>query len=103
MCDYTAQKVISKVDVGLKLYFEVWDAAIFHGSGNVGYTSVVNDHTQNFSYLADQSRLTEMVEESRRGIAEFLKVQPEKVRLITREEFEAKTEDDEDAEGIEVP
>lgn len=36
-----------------------------------------------------------MVEESRRGIAEFLKVPPEKVRLITREEFEAVTEDDE--------
>lgn len=95
MCDYAAQEIISKIDVGLKLYFEVWDAAIFHGPGNVGYTSIVNDHIRDFSYLADQSRLTAMVEESRRGIAEFLKVPPEKVLLITREEFEAETEEDE--------
>lgn len=95
MCDRTTREIINKIDVGLKLYFEVWDAAIFHGPGNVGYTSIVNDHIRDFSYLADQSRLTAMVEESRRGIAEFLKVPPEKVHLISREEFEAKTEDDE--------
>ena len=94
MCDRTTQEIISNIDVRLTLYFEVWDAAIFHSPGNIGYTSVVNDHIRDFSYLADQSRLTEMVEESRRGIAEFLKVPPEKVRLITREEFEAVTEDD---------
>lgn len=73
------------------LYFEVKDAEIYGGVGSVGYTAI------NLGGIKDVTQITdEYVEAQTQGTADFLHVPRSAVRLISKEEYDRETEDEEE-------
>ena len=77
--------------VTLGVYFEIKDSAMYGGEGSIGYVNTNVD--LKISSLASGNVL-EHVEGQRKGIAEMLKVDVEKVRVIPRTEYVENTEED---------
>lgn len=79
------------VYMSVELHFEVKDAEIYGGVGSVGYTAI------NLVGIKDVTQITdEYVEAQTQGIADFLHVPRSAVRLISKEEYDRETEDEEE-------
>lgn len=78
-----------KVYITISLYFEISDSEFFGGIGSAGY---VESKVQCISRTANIS--DDYVTEQLRGIANLVNVPVEKVRLISKEEYDEGTEDD---------
>lgn len=78
------------INVTISLYFEVKDAEIFGGAGEVGYSEI------NMDLAAEDLpsvKLQIFAEENIANFAEMFKVPKENVRIISRTEYKANTEE----------
>lgn len=81
---------MKKIDVTISLYFEIKDAGIFGGVGEIGYTETKLDlEIEDLSNF----KLQTYAEKNLSNYAEILKVPKENVRIISRTEYEANTEE----------
>lgn len=79
-----------KIDVTLSLFFEIKDAEIFGGVGEVGYVEEKLDlKTDNLANI----KLRKFMQRTISHLAKMLKVPEENVRAISRTEYEENTED----------
>lgn len=81
---------MEKVNVTLVLYFEIRDAEIYGGVGEIGYAKQMLDFETD--YLKDV-KLSEAAEMSIQGFAELCKVPVENVKIISRQEYEDNVEE----------
>lgn len=70
-------------------YFEVKDAEIYGGEGTVGYAATIVDISLSGLQKAD---FTKYAESQKEGMAQFCHVPVEKVRVISRDEYEENTD-----------
>lgn len=81
---------MKEINVTISLYFEVKDAEIFGGIGEVGYSEINMDlAVEDLS----SAKLQVFAEENIANFAEMLKVPKENVRIISRTEYKANTEE----------
>ncbi len=81
---------MKEINATISLYFEVKDAEIFGGAGEVGYSEINMDLA-----MEDLSsvKLQVFAEENIANFAEMFKIPKENVRIISRTEYEANTEE----------
>ena len=79
--------------VTLRVYFEVKDAHLYGGDGSIGYCNINADLKISSLLKAD---VCNYVETQRKGVADMCRVDVEKVRVISRTEYEENTEGEED-------
>lgn len=81
----------NKIDVTISLFFEIKDSQLFGGVGEVGYSESRID-----LYVDDLSnfKLHEYAKEQIKGFAKLCDVREENVRTVSREEYEANTEEE---------
>jgi len=77
--------------VTLGVYFEIKDADLYGGKGTVGYANINID--VKISRLVCED-VCNAVKQQRKGIAEMCHVDIEKVRVISRTEYEEQTEEE---------
>lgn len=77
--------------VSAGLHFEVRDAEMYGGVGSVGYTLIDLGGVKDISKITD-----EYVEAQTQATANFLNVPRISVRLISKEEYDRETEDEEE-------
>ena len=81
---------MKEINVTISLYFEVKNAEIFGGTGEVGYSEINIDlAVEDLS----SAKLQIFAEENIANFAEMLKVPKENVRIISRTEYKANTEE----------
>lgn len=80
----------STTTMSLGIYFEIEDAELYGGPGTVGYASTIVDVTIRGLQKADFSKYAESQIE---GMAHFCHVPVEKVKVISRDEYEEKTDE----------
>ena len=73
---------MDNITMSLGIYFEVKDAEIYVGEGTVGYAATI----------VDISDFTKYAESQKEGMAQFCHVPVEKVRVISRDEYEENTD-----------
>lgn len=81
------------VDIGL--YFEVSNSNMFGGQGTVGYTATKFGGIGNLDAIDDS-----FVQKQIEAVAQMLKVTSENVRLISKEEYDQETADEDDQFGL---
>jgi len=79
--------------VTLGVYFEIKDADLYGGEGTFGYSNINVDLPISSLLKAD---ICNYVEKQRKGMADMCHVDVEKVKVISRKEYEERTEDEED-------
>jgi len=79
--------------VTLGVYFEVKDSELYGGEGTIGYCNTNVDLKISSPLEAD---ISNYVEHQCKGVADMCRVGVEKVRVISRTEYEENTEDEED-------
>ncbi len=77
------------VNIAVKLYFEIRDSGMYGGAGSVGYVKYELEQVGDLGAITE-----EMLQEVCNDMARILKVSPEKVRMVSKEEYDAFTEDD---------
>lgn len=77
--------------VTLGLYFEVKDSELYGGEGSIGYANVNID--LKISVL-ENTDISNCISEQIKGLAEMCHVDIEKIRVISRTEYEENTEED---------
>ena len=77
------------ITMSLGIYFEVKDAEIYGGEGTVGYAATIVDISLSGLQKAD---FTKYAESQKEGMAQFCHVPVEKVRVISRDEYEENTD-----------
>ena len=77
-----------KIYITISLFFEISDSEIFGGIGSTGY---VESKVRCISRTANVS--DDYITEQLHGIAKLVDVPAEKVRLISKEEYDENTED----------
>lgn len=88
--EFEEHNVGRKIDVTLSLFFEIEDAAIFGGAGEVGYVEEKLDlKTDNLANI----KLRKFMQRTISHLAKMLKVPEENVRAISRTEYEENTEE----------
>lgn len=79
------------VYISVGLHFEVKDAEMYGGAGSIGYTAI------NLGGVRDIAQITdEYVEAQTQATANFLRVPRSAVRLISKEEYDRETDDDDE-------
>lgn len=81
------------VDIGL--YFEVSNSDMFGGQGTVGYSASKFGGVGNLEAIDDS-----FVQKQIEAVAQMLKVTSENVRLISKEEYDQETADEDDPYGF---
>lgn len=81
---------MDKANVTISVHFEVKNAEVFGGEGNTGYTEQRIDITLEKSNKLD---LYEYAKAGIKSIAKMLAVPEGNVRIISRQEYEEKTEE----------
>ena len=77
--------------ITVSLHFEISDSYMFGGEGTVGYMAI------NLGGIKDISQITdEFIDRKRKEHAEMFNVPVESVKLISKDEYDRETEDDED-------
>ena len=79
---------LAYVTVGL--YFEVKDSYIYGGEGSVGYAAI------NLEEVDTRKITDELIDKKRQEFSEAFKVPVDSVKLISKEEYDRETEDDEE-------
>lgn len=77
--------------VFISLHFEVSNSEMFGGEGSVGYTATTFGVVGKLENV-DDSFIDNQIE----GVANMLHVTKENVKLISKEQYDVETEDDED-------
>ena len=81
---------MKEINVTISLYFEVKDAEILGGAGEMGYSEINMDlAVEDLS----SAKLQIFAEENIANFAEMFKVPKENVRIISRTEYKANTEE----------
>lgn len=85
-------------NIKLSLYFEIKDSHIYGGEGTIGYLSVVIE-LNHLDYEKDnlfnkKEIMEEYISDQTKNMATLSKVPVECVRVISKEEYEANTDDD---------
>lgn len=80
-------------DVTVALHFEVRNSEIWGGKGTVGYTRLVYDSCQEFDYRNINNIF---IENQFNIVAHAANVDKSDIRLISKQEYDENTEDDED-------
>ena len=85
-------------NIKLTLYFEIKDSYIYGGLGSIGYMSSGIEITQ-LNYDKDnlfnkREILEEYIDDQIKGRAAFAKVRVECIRLISKDEYEINTDDE---------
>ena len=80
---------MDNITMSLGIYFEVKDAEIYGGEGTVGYAATIVDISLSGLQKAD---FTKYAESQKEGMAQFCHVPVEKVRVISRDEYEENTD-----------
>ncbi len=79
------------VYISVGLHFEVKDAEMYGGVGSIGYTAI------NLNGIRDINQITdEYIEAQTQATANFLHVPREAVRLISKEEYDLETDDEDE-------
>lgn len=78
---------LAYVTVGL--YFEVKDSYIYGGEGSVGYAAI------NLEEVDTRKITDEFINKRMQELSEAFKVPVDSVKLISKEEYDRETEDDE--------
>lgn len=78
--------------ITISIYFEIHDADLYGGKGTVGYANTNVDLKVS---ALDTVLLGDYVESQRQGMSEMLKVDKEKVLVISRVDYENATEEEE--------
>lgn len=77
------------VNITAELCFEISGSEVYGGAGSVGYSSISLGGIKNISLISN-----EYVVGQTHAMADFFQVPVEAVRLISKEEYEQKTEED---------
>lgn len=81
---------MKEINVTISLYFEVKDAKILGGAGEMGYSEINMDlAVEDLS----SAKLQIFAEENIANFAEMFKVPKENVRIISRTEYKANAEE----------
>lgn len=81
---------MDKINVTISLYFEVKDSEMFGGVGEIGYTEVMVDlEVEELTNVKIRVFAEDMIE----GYAKMFNVPKEKVRIISRTEYEENMEE----------
>lgn len=83
------------INVDIGLYFEVSDSEMFGGQGTVGYTATKFGGVGNLEAIDDS-----FVQKQIETVAQMLKVTSENVRLISKDEYDHETADEDDPYGL---
>lgn len=85
---------LSKLGVTLEIFFEVSNSKLFGGEGSVGYSSW--KITGNGALLS--AKYEELVSHVKADYAKLFKVPEECLKVISREEFDLNTEEEDEEE-----
>ena len=87
---------VAKLKVTIETFFEVHDSRMFGGEGSVGYAA----HKISFkgNVLKENPDYEGYIEASKRDYAKMLGVSEDCIRVITEEEYNLNTEEEEDYE-----
>jgi len=81
--------------ITISLYFEVRDSEAYGGKGSIGYVSTNVDFKASALAKVDFTKFTEA---QKQGVAKMLKVDEEKVLIISRGYYENEDEDEDEEE-----
>ncbi len=86
-------------NIDLTIYFEIKDSHVFGGLGTVGYSHLAMKNIGRISYESDNlfnkaELMEEFIASQAKDMAVFCKVPVECVRAISKEEYDANTEED---------
>ncbi len=79
------------IDVSISLYFEISNSEMFGGEGSVGYTAATFGGVKNIENVDDS-----FVDKQIEGVANMLHVSKENVKLISKEQYDFETEDEDE-------
>ena len=77
------------VNVGLKMYYEIKDSEMYGGEDTIGYSMIEMEQCKKLENMTE-----EHLEAMKEDVAKTLGVPVDKVRMITKEEYEANVEED---------
>lgn len=83
--------------IEVSLYLEIKDSEMYGGEGSVGYARYGLVGMHNIERIND-----ELIDNAIKSFAGMLNVPVENVRVISKEEYDAATEDEEDYEDDEL-
>ena len=86
----------------LTVHFEVSDADIFGGDGSIGYTSASFEPCSKVLLEKGEGGYNTIVTSLTNTIVEVTQVTPDKLRLISKAEYDENMDDDEDLETEEI-
>lgn len=81
--------------VSVSLHFEISNSEMFGGEGSVGYTAATFGGVKNIENVDDS-----FVDKQIEGVANMLHVSKENVKLISKEQYDFETEDEDDCDDF---
>ena len=78
--------------MSLGIYFEIKDSELYGGEGTTGYAAIITELSITGLQAANFEK---HARERTENVASMCKVSPEKVRIITKGEYDVNTEDEE--------
>lgn len=81
--------------VSISLHFEISNSEMFGGEGSVGYTATTFGGVQNLENVDDS-----FVDKQIEVVANMLHVSKENVKLISKEQYDFETEDEDDCDDF---
>lgn len=79
------------VNIAVKFYYEISDSELYGGIGSIGYVKSELEQVGNLEAMSE-----EFLQQTCRDMANVLHVSPEKVRMISKEEYDANAEEDDE-------
>lgn len=83
------------VNISMKTYYEIKDSTMYGGEGSIGYSMVEMEQCKTLENLTK-----EHLEAMKEGIAKTLGVPVGKVRMISKEEYEANVEEEQAEKAV---
>lgn len=81
--------------VSISLHFEISNSEMFGGEGSVGYTVATFGGVKNIENVDDS-----FVDKQIEGVANMFHVSKENVKLISKEQYDFETEDEDDCDDF---
>lgn len=86
------------VYVVVELFFKIINSQVFGGEGTTGYTCLQISNVKNLDRINDIAERKRIVTTQLMKVAKFMKVDSSNVALISKEEFDENTENEEGEE-----
>lgn len=83
----------SYFSIDVSLHFEVKDSEIYGGPGSIGYAACKWHNVKDITKIDD-----ELIKKTVKDYAEMLQVTVDNIKVITKEEYDAMTNDDDDGD-----